>query len=145
MKKTFYVLSLIAIFLMGGISSFSQSIVGKWKTIDDETNKPKSVVEIWKGSDGLYYGKIIKLFEKDKQNNKCTKCDKNDSRYNKKIVGMTIITKMKKDGNEWEDGEILDPNNGSTYDCKIWIEGGKLQVRGYIGFFFRTQTWHPTN
>ena len=56
---------------------------------------------------------------------------------------MTIVTDMVKDGNEWEDGEILDPKNGKVYDCKMWVEDGKLKVRGYIAFFYRTQTWLP--
>ena len=58
---------------------------------------------------------------------------------------MTIITDMEMDGAEWEDGEILDPENGKVYDCKLWIEDGKLKVRGYVAFFYRTQTWFPAN
>lgn len=124
----------------------SQDIVGKWKTIDDETGKAKSVVEIYKGTDGLYYGKIIKLFPEpgEDPNPKCTKCSGN--LYNKPIIGMVIINKMKKKGNNlWDDGTILDPGNGNTYDCKMWIEKGNLQVRGYLGFsiFGRSQTWLP--
>jgi len=54
---------------------------------------------------------------------------------------MTIINDMVFDDDEWEDGEILDPKKGKTYDCKLWVENGKLQVRGYIAFFYRTQEW----
>jgi uncharacterized protein (DUF2147 family) len=120
----------------------AQDIFGKWKTIDDETNKPKSVVEIFE-KDGKAYGRIIKLFREphEDQDPICDECT--DYRKDKKIIGMTIITDMEKDDDEWEDGEILDPDNGKVYDCKLWVEDDKLQVRGYIAFFFRTQTWLP--
>ena len=125
--------------------AFSQSIVGRWKTIDDETGKAKSVVEITK-KDGKLYGKIVKLYREkgEDKDPTCTECT--DYRKGKKIIGMTIITGLVQDGDEWEaDDAILDPKNGSIYDCKIWLDEDNsniLNVRGYIGFFFRTQTWH---
>jgi uncharacterized protein (DUF2147 family) len=137
---------LLVAFVLGTFLSFSQSIVGKWKTIDDETGKAKSIVEITIKKDGKLYGKIVKLFREagEEQDPKCTECT--DYRKDKKIIGMTIITGLKKDGDEWEeDDAILDPKNGSIYDCKIWLDENNkdiLNVRGYIGFFFRTQTWH---
>ena len=120
--------------------SAQSDIVGKWKTIDDETGKPKSIVEIYE-KDGKAYGKIVKLFRgpNEEQDPVCTECD--DDRKNKKIIGMEIIRGMEKDGDEWEDGTILDPKNGKIYDCEIWREGDELKVRGYIAFLFRTQTW----
>ena len=118
----------------------AQSIVGKWKTIDDETGKTKSIVEIFM-KDGKAYGKIIKLFREKGQNPDPTCKECTDHRKGKKVLGMTIITHMVKKGNEWVDGEILDPNNGKIYDCKLWVEDEKLMVRGYIAFFYRTQTW----
>ncbi|PCJ87031.1 MAG: hypothetical protein COA57_05345 [Flavobacteriales bacterium] len=131
-------------FATGG---FSQSIVGKWKTIDDDTGKAKSVVEIYKKSDGKYYGKITKLFREPggDQDPVCSECDEDDLRHNKKIKSMEIIKELEKDGNMYEEGNILDPNNGTVYDCKIWREGNKLKVRGYVAFFYRTQTWYPYN
>ncbi len=124
----------------------AQDIVGKWKTIDDETHKPKSVVQIYKASNGKYYGKIIKLYREpgEDPNPKCDKCKGKNK--NKPIIGMVIITDMKKVGrNEWNDGEILDPASGNVYDCKMWIEGGKLHVRGYLGWSLigRSQVWLP--
>ncbi|MBU1099084.1 MAG: DUF2147 domain-containing protein [Bacteroidetes bacterium] len=122
----------------------NESIIGKWKTIDDETGKEKSVVEIYQKNDGKYYGKIIKLFRKEGEDPDpvCDKCDEDDARYNKKILGMEIVTALEKnEDNEYEDGEILDPKKGKVYDCKLWIENGKLQVRGYVLFFHRTQEW----
>ncbi len=87
-------LSLVALtMIFFGISSYAQ-IVGKWKTVDDDTGKTVSVVEIWKANDGLYYGKILNLLRPEDKNSICSACPKSDSRYNKKVMGMTIITKM---------------------------------------------------
>ncbi|MBN2746653.1 MAG: DUF2147 domain-containing protein, partial [Bacteroidales bacterium] len=122
----------------------SKPIEGQWKTIDDETGKPKSVVQIYKKSDGKLYGKIIKLYRSpnEDQNPSCNECT--DYRKGKKIIGMEIITGLKKDGDEWyADDAILDPANGKIYDCKIWLDSenpNKLYVRGYISFLYRTQT-----
>lgn len=133
-------LLIISGLLIGNVSA--QSIFGKWKTIDDETGKAKSIVEIYE-KDGKAYGKIIKLFREphEDQDPICDKCS--DDRKDKKVLGMEIIRDMEKDDDEWEDGTILDPKKGTVYDCKLWVENGKLQVRGYIAFFFRTQTWLP--
>ncbi len=142
MKTLKIALLLISVLFMS--NSYAQSIVGKWKTIDDETGKEKSIVEIFM-KDGKAYGKIIKLFREPNEDKDpiCDLCT--DHRKDKKALGMTIITDMVKDDDEWDDGEILDPKNGKIYDCKLWLEDGKLQVRGYIAFFFRTQTWHRVN
>ncbi|MBK6264804.1 DUF2147 domain-containing protein [Marivirga sp. S37H4] len=122
--------------------SAQSDIFGKWKTIDDETGKVKSIVEIYK-KDGKAYGKIVKLFRgpDEEQDPICDLCP--GDRKNKKIIGLEIIRGMEydKSDNEWEDGTILDPKNGKTYDCLIYKEGDELKVRGYIAFFYRTQTW----
>jgi uncharacterized protein (DUF2147 family) len=118
------------------------SIFGKWKTIDDATGKPRAVVEIYQ-KDGKAYGKIIRLFRSPEQDQDpiCDKC--NGVEHNKKVIGLEILKAMEKDGDEWEDGTILDTESGKVYDCKLWLEDGKLMVRGYIAFFFRTQEWLP--
>ena len=137
--KLFFIIT----FSILSISLNAQDIFGKWKSIDDDTNKPKSIVEITE-KDGKAYGKIIKLFRDpdEDQDPICDDC--NDHRKDQKVLGMTIVTDMVKDGDEWEDGEILDPKDGKIYDCKIWLaDDGTLKVRGYIAFFFRTQTWLP--
>jgi len=138
MKLFKIALFLIPVLLVSNTSA--QSIIGKWKTIDDETGKKKSIVEVFM-KDGKAYGKIIKLFRTpdEDQDPICDLCE--DDRKDKKVIGMTIITDMEKDDDAWAEGEILDPNNGKIYDCKLWVEDGNLQVRGYIAFFFRTQTW----
>lgn len=126
--------------------AFSQvTPIGKWKTIDDETAQAKSIVIIFE-KDGELHGKIEKLFKKpeEEQNPKCDKCsgDKKDQQ----IIGMHFLNGLKKKSDtEWADGEILDPNNGKTYSCKIELieNGKKLKVRGFIGFSLlgRTQIW----
>lgn len=142
--KRLFILSASIMFLLLSNILFAQhdEITGLWKSIDDETGNPKSVVKIYL-KDGKVYGDIVKLFRKPGEDPDpiCDKCDDDDSRKNQKILGMTIIKNMKFDDGEWVDGEILDPKKGKTYDCKLWVENGKLQVRGYIAFFFRTQEW----
>ncbi|MCB0745029.1 MAG: DUF2147 domain-containing protein [Ignavibacteriae bacterium] len=145
MNKLFNLLSVLAIALFFSINLYAQheEITGLWKTIDDETGQPKSVVKIYLKGDKLY-GDVVKLFRKpgEDPNPICDKCDEDDSRKDKKILGMTIITDLEhQDDNTWEDGEILDPKKGKIYDCKLWVENGKLQVRGYVLFFHRTQEW----
>ena len=128
------------------VFSFAQSTpIGKWKTIDDETNKPKSIIEIFE-KEGKLYGKIEKLFLKadEDQNPKCDKCFGN--KKDQLIIGMQILNGLKKDSDiKWIDGEILDPDNGKTYSCKVTLieDGKKLKVRGFIGFSLigRTQVW----
>ncbi|MCF8200153.1 MAG: DUF2147 domain-containing protein [Sulfuritalea sp.] len=119
------------------------SPVGAWNTIDDETKKPKSVVRITE-KDGVISGTVEKIVDPAKQNSKCDKCADDDPRKGKPVIGMTILTGLKKtEGNTWEGGRILDPNNGSTYNAKVtMIDGGKkLEMRGSILFIGRTQTW----
>jgi uncharacterized protein (DUF2147 family) len=118
----------------------AQDIAGRWTTIDDESGKPRSVVEITVNGDKAT-GRIIRLFRSpnEEQDPSCTKCT--DDRKGRKVIGLEIIRAMEKDGDEWEDGTILDPENGKIYDCKLWVENGELKVRGYVAFFFRTQTW----
>ena len=127
------------------ISAFASETatpVGFWKTIDDATNEPRAIVEI-KEVDGKLFGTIIKTFPKEGDKTICTECsgDKKD----KPIVGLEIISDLKKDGDEWNGGHILDPKNGKTYKAKISLQenGEKLKVRGFIGFSLlgRTQTW----
>lgn len=141
MKKTILSLLLIAF----TSSLFSQSIVGTWKTIDDETNKEKSYVEIFKRGD-KYYGKVVKIIDPKKQDAKCIDCE--GVHKDKPVMGLEMLwdLELDEDDNEFDDGYILDPNNGKVYDCKIWLDNSNtLMVRGYVGWFFRTQTWYRVN
>jgi uncharacterized protein (DUF2147 family) len=122
----------------------NDSPVGLWRTVDDSTGKPKALVRITE-ENGALQGKIEKLFRgpNEDQNPKCTQCS--DSRKNQPIVGMTIVSGLKKDGNEFTGGEILDPAKGKVYKSKATLRDGgqKLEVRGYIGapMFGRSQVW----
>jgi len=119
------------------------SPVGTWNTIDDETKKPKSLVRIT-GSDGVYSGTVEKIVDPAKQDSKCDECASDDPRKGKPVIGMTILTGLKKEGdNVYAGGKILDPNNGKTYNAKVTVidEGKKLEMRGSILFIGRTQTW----
>jgi uncharacterized protein (DUF2147 family) len=116
--------------------------VGLWKTIDDETKTEKSLVRITEAG-GELSGKIEKLLDPAKQESRCDKCT--DARKNQPVTGMTIIEGVKKNPDEpyWDGGTILDPNNGKTYKLRLTPkDGGKtMEVRGFIAFFFRNQTW----
>lgn len=124
----------------------AQSIVGKWNTIDDNSGKERSIVEIFE-RDGKVYGKVTKIFTAPGEDPDpvCDECEKDDPRYNKKVIGMEIIQDMEKSGDEYTDGQILDPENGKVYNCRLWLEGDDLKVRGYWGPFYRTQTWKKAN
>lgn len=145
MIKKIFTLTLTAAALMSaGAWAQEGSPVGLWKTIDDETGKPKSLIRISEAN-GELRGRIEKLFRDagEDPNPKCDKCE--DTRKDQPIIGMTILTGMKKDGSEYNGGQILDPANGKVYKSKMSVtEGGKkLDVRGYIGvpMLGRTQTW----
>ncbi len=122
----------------------ANDVLGVWKTIDDESGEAKSHVELYMKGDKLY-GKVIKILNPAKVDKVCDLCEDDDDRKNQKILGMEIVRDMEWDDDEWDDGTILDPNKGSIYDCKLWLEDGnkdELYVRGYIAFLFRTQTWY---
>jgi uncharacterized protein (DUF2147 family) len=125
-------------------SSWAQTTpVGLWKTIDDDGKTEKSLVRITEAG-GALIGKIEKIFDAAKQDSKCDKCS--DERKDQPVLGMTILRNIKQDADDkevWGGGEILDPNNGKTYRTRLKpIEGGKrLEMRGYIGPFYRTQVW----
>lgn len=133
-----FILLLAGLFILS--CTYSQTgIEGQWKTFDEKTGKMKSIVEI-SIKNGKLYGKIIELSLDSDINKICTKCT--DHRKNSKIRGMEIISGLEKEGNVWKGNKsILDPENGKLYDVKLWVEDGKLQVRGYIAFLYRTQVW----
>ncbi|TFW16164.1 DUF2147 domain-containing protein [Massilia arenosa] len=118
--------------------------VGLWKNIDDQTGQPKALIRI-SDNNGVLEGRIEKLFRptNEDQNPKCVKCE--GQLKDQPIIGMTILNNLRKDGNEYNGGTILDPGNGKTYKSKLkLVDGGKkLDVRGYIGMpmLGRTQTW----
>jgi len=139
MRKQF--LTVLFVAFLGLFSAQAQSVVGKWKTVDDETGEAKSIVEITE-SGGKIYGKVVEILNPAKKNAKCKDCSGEDK--DKPILGLTIIKGLKKSGNEYADGKILDPNKGKLYKCTVKLDGSdKLDVRGYVGISLigRTQTW----
>jgi uncharacterized protein (DUF2147 family) len=119
------------------------SPVGAWNTIDDETKKPKSLIRIAE-RDGVFSGTVENIVDPAKQDSKCVECAQDDLRKDKPVIGMSILTGLKKEGgNVYGGGTILDPKNGNTYNAKLTvIDGGKkLEMRGSILFIGRTQTW----
>ncbi len=132
-----------ALLLAATSATFAQPTpAGLWKTIDDETKQEKSFVRLADNA-GVLNGKIEKLVDPAKQDSKCDKCT--DARKDKPVLGMTIVEGVKKNADEayWDGGTILDPNNGKIYKVRMTLkDGGKaLEVRGFIGPFFRNQTW----
>ena len=133
------ILSIVVFFIFQ--VSFSQTIFGKWKTVDDETGMENGIVEIYEKA-GKVYGRIIEILEKEKKHLKCEICEGEDK--NKPVLGLVIIKGLKKKGDFYEGGKVIDPKNGKSYHCKMSLEGkDKLIVRGYIGIslFGRSQTW----
>lgn len=132
----------VCILVLAAEASAQTGIFGRWVTIDDKSGKKRSIVEIIERG-GKAYGKIVQLFREpgEEADPICDECNAADDRYNMKVIGMEFIRGMVRAEEEWSDGTILDPEIGKVYDCKLWVEDGKLKVRGYVAFFFRTQTW----
>jgi uncharacterized protein (DUF2147 family) len=125
-------------------ASAQMTPVGLWKTIDDDGKIEKSLVRIVDGGSGVS-GRIERLLDpKDNPDDVCDKCS--DDRKGKPIIGLTILRYLKQSADDktvWEGGDVLDPEDGKIYRARLKpINGGKeLQLRGYIGPFYRTQTW----
>jgi uncharacterized protein (DUF2147 family) len=135
-----YTLLSLALVVAGLARAADPAPVGLWKTIDDKTGRPKGIVRIFERK-GELFGIIVAGLQERK--NICDLCK--DDRKNKPLIGMEVIRHMKKTGDEFAGGEILDPESGSVYRCKLRVDDGgkKLLVRGYLGLalFGRTQTW----
>lgn len=130
--------------LLAGLAQAQSTPVGVWKSIDDETKKEKSLIRITE-SGGALSGKIEKFLDPEtKPDTVCDKCT--DERKDKPVMGMTIVRNAKQSADDkevWEGGDILDPKNGKVYKLRLKpMDGGKsMEVRGYIGPFYRNQTW----
>lgn len=138
----FSLLCSVAAFAAGAASAAEPAEVGLWQTISDKTGKPEGYVRILLVGDELR-GVVERGMPGGDPNELCTKCP--GERKNQKKIGLTILTGMHRQGDHWGGGEILDPDNGSTYHCRIKAvdSGHKLEVRGYLGISLlgRTQTW----
>ncbi|UII75546.1 DUF2147 domain-containing protein [Flagellimonas sp. HMM57] len=134
---------LLAIFLLALQISWSQTVFGKWKTIDDRNGNTKAIVKIYE-ENGLLQAKILKILEKGKENAVCVKCK--GELKDKPIVGMKIMNDFKKNSKgEYKGDRLFDPEQAMTFRGKVWLDPknkNRLKVRGYLAFLYRTQTWH---
>lgn len=123
--------------------AFAQTPLGKWKTIDDESGKERSIVELWQGNDGKIYGSIRQIITKlPSDTETCTKCT--GILQNKPIIGLQIVSGMAKIDGMWKGGYITDPKNGNVYKCEMYLEGAdKLKLKGFHWTgLYRSQTWY---
>ena len=130
---------------LAATAAFAQATpTGLWKTIDDKTGKERSLIRITEGG-GVYTGRIEKSLDPGSEPNAvCDKCT--DERKGKPLIGMALIRNVKQSADDkelFDGGDITDPDNGKVYRLRLKpLEGGKkLEVRGYIGPFYRNQTW----
>jgi uncharacterized protein (DUF2147 family) len=118
------------------------SPLGVWKTFDDKTGEARAMVRIYE-QDGELFGRIERTFRPGGEQRVCVPCS--DERKDKPIVGLVIIRHMKQDGGQYDDGDILDPESGRVYRCKMHLDqdGTRLVLRGYLGISLlgRSQTW----
>lgn len=138
---------LLAIFLSPKMSAAadadtgSQSLIGQWRTMDDN-GKASGIVRIYL-QDGRYFGRLEQSFTPGDEARTCQKCK--DDRRGQPLIGLLVLRNVIPVGNGYQGGDILDPDTGSVYKCKLHLEEGgkKLLVRGFIGFSLmgRTQVW----
>jgi len=125
------------------MSATAADATGRWKTVDDETGRVKSIVEVSRGANGTLTGKIVEIVNSNRGPNPiCDRCT--GANRGKSITGMTILWNLRADGaNAWSGGTILDPANGKTYKSKASLNaaGDKLDVSGCVAFICRAQTW----
>lgn len=141
MKRNLFLFAILFVFSTTTLSAQVSAILGDWMTVDDKTGEQRSIVTIYRGSDGLYYGKIAKLLI-EVPVDVCTPCKDED--HNAPLEGLVIIRGMQAVDGELQGGKVLDPESGKFYYGKIYIKDGKLVLRGSLdkrGFLGRNQTW----
>jgi uncharacterized protein (DUF2147 family) len=142
-KIAFLNLAFLAMFIgSNSYSADSVSPIGTWKTFDDKTGNARAIVSIYE-QEGKLFGRIEQTFTPGAEHRVCVPCT--DERKNQPIIGLLVVRNMKPDGGDFSGGDILDPESGSVYRCKMHLEqdGTRLVVRGYIGIALlgRSQTW----
>jgi uncharacterized protein (DUF2147 family) len=132
----------VAALLFSALPAVSaESPIGTWNTVDEKSGKVRSVVDVYEQG-GKLFAKITGLTEPNDEQGKpktCTKCQGEDK--DKPVVGLVIVKDLGVSGDRHKGGTILDPEDGKVYKAELWVEDGKLKVRGYLGVFYRTQTW----
>jgi uncharacterized protein (DUF2147 family) len=118
------------------------SPVGDWRTFDDKTGRERGLVRISETKVGLD-GRVLATTDPAEGQHLCERCT--DDRKNAPIIGLEILRGMRREGDEWTGGRILDPETGSVYHCEMHLEdnGRRLVLRGYVGisWFGRSQVW----
>lgn len=141
-QSTVFAFAAVAIFTSSFARADTASPVGLWRNVDDVSGKPRALIRITE-SQGALQGRIEKVFLARGENPKCEKCE--GALKNAPVVGLVILSGLKRDGAEYTGGKILDPDDGQTYSSKIQLTDGgqKLNVRGYIGLpmLGRSQIW----
>ena len=140
-RQTTLAASLIA---LASLAHAQTTPAGLWKTIDDDTKKEKSLVRITENN-GVFTGRIEKLLD-PATDPKAVCADCTDDRKDKPVLGLDILRGIKKseaDATVYEGGTIVDPKNGKSYRARLKpVAGGaQMEMRGYIGPFYRTQVW----
>lgn len=130
MSKVLLLLGMMSL----SLSAMAEGVIGFWKTIDDETNEPKSIVQVYENG-GKVYGRVVELLQNPGAKAKLP--------GSPAIKGLDIIWDLKKDGDKYKGGEVLDPQKGKVYDAQMWTEGSKLILRGSLLGIGRKQTWLP--
>jgi len=141
MYRSIQALSVLLVFLLC-LPALAADVVGRWRTIDDETGQAKSIVEIERSTDGVYSGKIVELFNPSRPDPTCDKCS--DDRKGQRIIGMEIIRGMRANGvDAYSAGTILKPDEGKVYRSKMKLieNGRRLEVSGCVLFICRSQIW----
>ncbi|NIB42693.1 DUF2147 domain-containing protein [Pseudomaricurvus alkylphenolicus] len=118
--------------------AMDNTVTGQWQTTD-RFGQPESLVELFMEGDELR-GRIVKLYDDTNQNAVCTECS--DDREGQPIVGLVFITGLEADGEKWINGQVLDPESGSEYDCEVWREGNTLKLKAGFGVFSQTKVWN---
>jgi uncharacterized protein (DUF2147 family) len=145
MRRREWLAAVLSVLVVGSAPSWAAdpaSPIGVWRTIDDTTNKPRALVEIY-ARGGLLYGKVTAILDGQYADARCNDCS--GDRQNQPVMGLEIIRDMRPDGDHWVGGTILNPQNGDVYHCRMHLgpDGQTLVVRGFIGFSLlgRSQTW----
>jgi len=131
----------LCLFMCFAFSVQAQEVVGKWENRNDK-GKVNSIIKIYKKGDEIF-GKVNKIIREEDRDRLCTECE--GELEDKPVEGMEIMKGLKKDGDIYEGGTIVDPKTGKEYRCKIWLDEDNpdvLKVRGYISLFYQTRTWH---
>ncbi|HEY9068501.1 MAG TPA: DUF2147 domain-containing protein [Burkholderiaceae bacterium] len=143
-QHPFAIVAAVGLSLASALAQAQATPVGLWKTIDDNTKKERSLIRI-SDTGGVLTGRLEKALDPNaKPDAVCDKCT--DERKDKPLIGMAIIRNVKQNADDkglWDGGDIVDPDNGKTYRLRLKpLDGGKsLEVRGYLGPFYRNQTW----